>query len=271
MSTITTVGPPTNVAQRVRLAIADGMVVAWRNLVSIWRVPTILVFELVQPIMFVLLFRYIYENAFAGIPIHYVLFLMPGIFVQNAIFGSTSTAIGLAEDLKKGLIDRFRSLPMSRAAVLLGRTISDVALNVLSLVVLFAVGFLAGFNFIDATGFEILAGIVLCLLLGYAFSWIFALVGLYSSTPETANSIGFTLIFPLTFASSVFVPAESMPDGLRQFAQANPFTTISDAMRSLWVDTPANTDVWMSFVWIAVLLAVFIPLAIARYKKVAAK
>jgi ABC-type multidrug transport system permease subunit len=138
-------------------------------------------------------------------------------------------------------------------------------------VVLFAVGFAAGFNFQDTTAGEVVLGIVLLLFLGYAFSWIFALVGLYSSTPETANSIGFTAIFPLTFASSVFVPAETMPDGLRQFAQANPFTTVSDAVRSLWLGTPANTDVWMSFVWCAVLTAIFAPLAVARYRNVTAK
>jgi ABC-type multidrug transport system permease subunit len=159
---------------------------------------------------------------------------------------------------------------MSRAAVLTARTSSDILLNCLSLIVLFAVGFLAGFNFIGATAGEIVLGIVLLLFLGYAFSWIFALVGLFSSSPETANSIGFTLIFPLTFASSVFVPAETMPDGLRQFAEANPFTTISDAIRSLWLDTPANTDIWMSFIWCAVLTAIFAPLAVARYRKVAA-
>jgi len=136
--------------------------------------------------------------------------------------------------------------------------------------VLLAVGFAAGFNFIEATAGEIVLGIVLLLFLGYAFSWIFALVGLYSSSPETANSIGFTLIFPLTFASSVFVPAESMPDGLRQFAEANPFTTVSDAVRSLWLNTPANTDVWMAFIWCAVLTAIFAPLAVKRYRTVAA-
>src|SRR5215213_8890272 len=159
---------------------------------------------------------------------------------------------------------------MSRAAVLTGRTFSDVALNCLSLVVLLSVGFAAGFNFIDSSAGEVALGIVLLLFLGYAFSWIFALVGLFSSTPETANSIGFTLIFPLTFASSVFVPAATMPDGLRQFAEANPFTTWSDAVRSLWLDIPAHSDVWMSFVWVAVLIVVFAPLAVARYKQVAA-
>jgi ABC transporter DrrB family efflux protein len=197
----------------------------------------------------------------------YVDFLMPGIIVQSIAFGGFVTALGLSEDVSKGLIDRFRSLPMSRAAVLLGRTTSDILLNCLSLVVLFAVGFLAGFNFQDTTAGEVVLGIVLLLLLGYAFSWIFALVGLYSSTPETANSIGFTAIFPLTFASSIFVPADTMPDGLRQFAEANPFTTISDAIRSLWLGTPANTDVWMAFIWCAVLIAVFAPLAVARYRR----
>jgi ABC-2 type transport system permease protein/oleandomycin transport system permease protein len=196
---------------------------------------------------------------------------MPGIIVQSIAFGGFVTALGLSEDVQKGLIDRFRSLPMSRAAVLAGRTFSDILLNCLSLAVLLSVGFLAGFNFSDTTVFEILAGIVLLLMLGYAFSWIFALVGLFSSTPETANSIGFTLIFPLTFASSVFVPVESMPDGLQQVAEANPFTTISDAVRSLWLGTPANSDVWMSFVWCIALTAVFAPLAVMRYRHVAAK
>ena len=137
---------------------------------------------------------------------------------------------------------------------------------------LLAVGFLAGLQLHrrDACG-EVVLGIVLLLLLGYAFSWIFALVGLFSSSPETANSIGFTPIFPLTFASSIFVPAATMPDGLRQFAEANPFTTIADAVRSLWLGTPANTDVWMAFVWCVVLIAVFAPLAVARYRQVAAR
>ena len=136
---------------------------------------------------------------------------------------------------------------------------------------LLGVGFLAGFNFIDASAGEIALGLVLLLLLGYAFSWVFALVGLFSSTPETANAIGFTLIFPLTFASSVFVPVDTMPDGLRQVAEANPFTTVSDAVRALWLGTPANTDVWMAFVWCVVLIAVFAPLAVARYRRVAAR
>jgi ABC transporter DrrB family efflux protein len=248
----------------------DTMVLAKRNLLRIPRQPDLLVAYTIQPVMFVLLFVYVFGGAIQTPGFDYVDFLMPGIIVQSIAFGGFVTALGLSEDVKKGLIDRFRSLPMSRAAVLAARTSSDILLNVLSLVVLFAVGFITGFNFIDATAFEILAGLVLVLFLGYAFSWIFALVGLYSSSPETANSIGFTLIFPLTFASSVFVPAESMPDGLQQFAEANPFTTISDAVRSLWLNTPANTDVWMAFLWCAALTAIFAPLAIARYRKVTA-
>ena len=254
----------------VSTTIEDTMVLAKRNLMRIPRQPDLLIAYTVQPVMFVLLFVYVFGGAIQTPGFDYVDFLMPGIIVQSIAFGGFVTALGLSEDVKKGLIDRFRSLPMSRAAVLNARTSSDILLNCLSLVVLFAVGFAAGFNFIDATVGEIVLGIVLCLYLGYAFSWIFALIGLYSSSPETANSIGFTLIFPLTFASSVFVPAESMPDGLRQFAEANPFTTISDAVRSLWLNTPANSDIWMSFIWCTALTAIFAPLAVNRYRKVTA-
>jgi ABC transporter DrrB family efflux protein len=254
------------------LTASDTLVLARRNLKRIPRQPDLLIAYTVQPVMFVLLFVYVFGGAIQTPGFDYVDFLMPGIIVQSIAFGGFVTALGLSEDVQKGLVDRFRSLPMSRAAVLLGRTSSDVPLNCLSLVVLLAVGFLAGFNFQGGvTAGEIVLGIVLLLYLGYAFSWIFALVGLHSSTPETANSIGFTLIFPLTFASSVFVPAASMPDGLRQFADANPFTTVADAVRHLWLGTPAHTDVWMSFIWCTVLTAVFAPLAVARYRKVTAQ
>jgi ABC-2 type transport system permease protein/oleandomycin transport system permease protein len=257
--------------RRLRYPVYDALVLAERNLLRIRRQPDLLVTFTIQPVMFVLLFVYVFGGAIQTPGFDYVDFLMPGIIVQSIAFGGFVTAIGLSEDVKKGLIDRFRSLPMSRGAVLLGRTFSDILLNCLSLVVLLTVGFVAGFNFVDSSLVEILLGIVLVLFLGYAFSWIFALIGLHSSTPETANSIGFTVIFPLTFASSCFVPVESMPDGLRQFATANPFTTISDAVRSLWLNTPAHTDVWMAFIWCAVMTAVFAPLAVARYRKVAAQ
>jgi ABC-2 type transport system permease protein len=253
------------------LTASDTLVLARRNLMRIPRQPDLLISYTIQPVMFVLLFVYVFGGAIDSGPFDYVDFLIPGIIVQSIAFGGFVTALGLSEDVQKGLIDRFRSLPMSRGAVLAGRTFSDVLLNCLSLVVLLSVGFLCGFGFIDATAFDIALGIVLLLVFGYAFSWIFALVGLFSSTPETANAIGFTLIFPLTFASSVFVPAATMPDGLRQFAEANPFTTVADAMRSLWLGTPAHTDVWMAFVWCFALIAIFAPLAIRRYRQVAAK
>jgi ABC transporter DrrB family efflux protein len=251
--------------------VSDTLVLARRNLKRIPRQPDLLIAYTIQPIMFVLLFVYVFGGAIQTPGFDYVDFLMPGIIVQSIAFGGFVTALGLSEDVQKGLIDRFRSLPMSRAAVLTGRTASDVLLNCLSLAVLLAVGFVAGFNFQDTTVAEVLLGIVLLLLFGYAFSWIFALVGLFSSSPETANSIGFTAIFPLTFASSAFVPAESMPDGLQQFANANPFTTVVDAVRHLWLGTPANSDVWVAFLWCAVLLIAFVPLAIRRYRQVAAK
>jgi ABC transporter DrrB family efflux protein len=255
----------------LEMNVSDTLVLAKRNLMRIPRQPDLLLAYTIQPVMFVLLFVYVFGGAIDSGPFDYVDFLMPGIIVQSIAFGGFVTALGLTEDVHKGLIDRFRSLPMSRAAVLAGRTSSDVLLNCLSLVVLLAVGFIAGFNFIDSDAGQVALGIVLLLLLGYAFSWIFALIGLIASSPETANSFGFMLIFPLTFASSAFVPAESMPDGLQQFAEANPFTTWVDAVRSLWIGTPPNSDIWMSFVWIAVLLAVFAPLAVARYRKVAAR
>ena len=260
-------------SDRVSLAytVGDTLVLARRNLKRIPRQPDLLIAYTVQPVMFVLLFVYVFGGAIVTPGFDYVDFLMPGIIVQSIAFGGFVTALGLSEDVQKGLIDRFRSLPMSRAAVLTGRTLSDVLLNCLSLTVLLLVGFLCGFNFQDTTAAEVVLGIFLLLLFGYGFSWIFALVGLFSSSPETANSIGFTAIFPLTFASSAFVPAESMPDGLQQFAEANPFTTVVDAVRSLWLGTPANTDVWMAFVWCGVLLAVFPPLAVRRYRQVAAK
>ena len=250
---------------------ADTLVLARRNLKRIPRQPDLLLAYTVQPVMFVLLFVYVFGGAIQTPGFDYVDFLMPGIIVQSIAFGGFVTALGLTEDVHKGLIDRFRSLPMSRAAVLAGRTTSDILLNLLSLVVLLSVGFLCGFNFVNATVGEIALGILLLLLMGYAFSWVFALIGLLSATPETANSYGFMLIFPLTFASSVFVPAESMPDGLKQFAEANPFTTWADAVRSLWIDTPAGNDVWIGFLWCIGLLAVFAPLAVRRYRTVTAR
>jgi ABC transporter DrrB family efflux protein len=221
--------------------------------------------------MFVLLFVYVFGGAIQTPGFDYVDYLMPGIIVQSIAFGGFVTALGICEDVHKGIVDRFRSLPMSRAAVLAGRTSSDILLNCLSLALLLTVGFIVGFNFSDTDAAQIALGVVMVLVIGYAFSWVFAVIGLLSSTPESANALGFMLIFPLTFSSSAFVPVDSMPDGLRQVAEVNPFTTFCDALRSLWLGTPANSDVWMSFVWCVALIAVFAPLAVRRYRKVAAR
>jgi ABC-2 type transport system permease protein/oleandomycin transport system permease protein len=252
----------------MRRLVSDTMVIAERNLIRLPRAPDLLLAFTVQPVMFVLLFVYVFGGAIQTPGYDYVDFLIPGIIVQNIAFGGFVTALGLNEDLKKGLIDRFRSLPMSRPAVLAGRTLADVVTNFLSLLVLLVTGLIIGFSF-HASGAEIVIGVVLLLVFGYAFSWVFALLGLLVSSPEAANSLGFTAVFPLTFISSAFVPVESMPSGLQWFAEVNPFTVTVDAMRALWLDAPAGNSVWGAFVWSFVILAVFAPLAVARYRRAA--
>jgi ABC-2 type transport system permease protein/oleandomycin transport system permease protein len=247
--------------------VSDTLVLARRNLLRIPRQPDLLLAFTVQPIMFVLLFVYVFGGAISTPGYDYVDFLMPGIITQSIAFGGFVTAVGLNEDLKKGLIDRFRSLPMSRSAVLAGRTLADVATNVLSLVILVGVGMIAGFDFKSSPG-EVVLGFVLMLLFGYAFSWFFAWIGLLVSSPEAANSVGFIAIFPLTFASSAFVPVDSMPSALQAFAEVNPFTIVTDAMRALWVGAPAGNSVWGAFAWTIGLIVVFAPIAVSRYRRV---
>jgi ABC transporter DrrB family efflux protein len=249
--------------------ISDTLVVAERNLIRLPRAPDLLLAFTVQPVMFVLLFVYVFGGAIQTPGYDdYADFLIPGIIVQNIAFGGFVTALGLNEDLKKGLIDRFRSLPMARSAVLAGRTLADVVTNLLSMVVLLVTGLIIGFSF-DANLAEILLGVLLLLLFGYAFSWVFALLGLLVSSPEAANSLGFIAVFPLTFISSAFVPVESMPPGLQWFAEINPFTIVVDAMRSLWLDVPAGNSVWAGFAWSLAIIAVFAPLAVHRYRTAA--
>jgi ABC transporter DrrB family efflux protein len=252
----------------VRRLITDTLIIAERNLIRLPRKPELLLAFTVQPIMFVLLFRYVFGGAIntGGVP--YVDYLMPGIIVQNIAFGGFVTALGLNEDVHKGLIDRFRSLPMARPAVLAGRTLSDVVTNFLSVCVLVVTGVIIGFSF-HAPVLHVIAGFGLLLLFGYAFSWVFALVGLLASTPESANSAGFIAVFPLTFISSAFVPVQTMPSVLRAFAKVNPFTVVVDAMRALWTGTPAGNNVWGAVVWAIVILVVFAPLAVARYRHAA--
>jgi ABC transporter DrrB family efflux protein len=253
----------------VKHLVRDTLVIAERNLVRLPRAPDLLLAFTVQPIMFVLLFVYVFGGAVSTPGYDYVDFLIPGILVQNIAFGGFVTALGLNEDVHKGLIDRFRSLPMARPAVLAGRTLADIVTNTLSLVILTVTGLIIGFSFHDTTVGEVLLGVVLLMLFGYAFSWVFALLGLLVSTPEAANSVGFIAVFPLTFISSAFVPTDSMPAALAWFADVNPFTIVVNAMRSLWLGAPAENYVWGGFVWSLVILAVFAPLAVRRYRATA--
>ena len=254
----------------MRRLVSDTMVIAERNLVRLTRAPDLLLAFTVQPVMFVLLFVYVFGGAISTPGYSYEDFLLPGIIVQNIAFGGFVTAIGLNEDLRKGLIDRFRSLPMARSAVLAGRTLSDVATNAFSVLVLVVTGLLIGFSF-HTSVLEFLAGLGLLLLFGYAFSWVFALLGLVVSSAEAANSVGFIAVFPLTFISSAFVPVDSMPSGLEWFAEINPFTVVVDAMRALWIGTPAGNDVWGAFLWTFVIIAIFAPLSVAKYRKAITK
>jgi ABC transporter DrrB family efflux protein len=252
----------------VKRLISDTLVITERNLLRLPRQPDLLLAFTVQPIMFLLLFVYVFGGAIVTPGYDYKDFLLPGIIVQNIAFGGFVTAVGLNEDLSKGLIDRFRSLPMARPAVLAGRTLADVATNALSVVILVGTGLVIGFRF-DANPAEVLLGLILLLLFGYAFSWVFAWLGLLVSSPESANSVGFIAVFPLTFISSAFVPVESMPGALQWFAEVNPFTVVVDAMRALWVGAPAGHSVWGAFAWALVILAIFAPLAVARYRSAA--
>ena len=250
----------------MRRLLTDTLVIAERNLIRLPRAPELLMAFTIQPIMFVLLFRYVFGGAIRTPGYSYVDFLIPGIIVQNIAFGGFVTALGLNEDVHKGLIDRFRSLPMARPAVLAGRTLSDVVTNTLSLAILVVTGLIIGFSFHCSVA-EAIGGVGLLLLFGFGFSWFFALIGLLVNSPESANSAGFIAVFPLTFISSAFVPVSSMPSVLQAFAHVNPFTITVDAMRHLWLGAPANNSVWGSVAWSLAIIAVFAPLAVRRYRR----
>ncbi len=256
----------------MRRMISDTLVIAERNLVRLPRAPELLLAFTVQPIMFVLLFRYVFGGAIQTGYANYADFLIPGIIVQNIAFGGFVTALGLNEDLHKGLIDRFRSLPMARSAVLAGRTLADIVTNSLSMLILLVTGLIIGFSF-NTTVPDAILGIVMLILFGFAFSWVFAFLGLLVSSPESANSVGFIAVFPLTFVSSAFVPTSTFPLVLRDFAKVNPFTILVNALRHLWEPSAAvpisGANVWEAFVWIAAILAVFAPLGVARYRHTA--
>ena len=248
---------------------ADAAAVARRNLYRYVRVPTLLLFSTIQPIMFVLLFTYVFGGAIqvAGVD-NYIDFLMAGILVQTVIFGSTQTGVGLAEDMSRGMVDRFRSLPMARSAVLAGRTLSDTVRNLFVVCLMLVVGTLVGFRF--HAGFVPAVGAVgLALAFGLAFSWISALIGLSVRDVESAQAAGFVWVFPLVFASSAFVPVATMPGWLQAFADINPVTITVNALRALTLGGPTVRPVLEALAWIAGILLVFVPLAVNRYRRAA--
>jgi ABC transporter DrrB family efflux protein len=263
----------------VEWVISDAGAITKRNLLRYVRVPTLLVFSTIQPVMFVLLFRYVFGGAIKlPIPnVSYVDFLMPGIFVQTVVFGSTQTGVGLAEDLAGGMIERFRSLPMARSAVLAGRTLSDTVRNLFVMLLMTGVGMLVGFRFHGGLLAAILA-LAVALAFGFAFSWISALIGLTAGNVEAAQASSFVWIFPLTFASAAFVPLQSMPGWLEAWAKINPVTIIVQALRALALggDTATRlqggstiTHVWQAVAWIVGILVVFVPLSVRRYRRTA--
>ena len=265
-----------------RVSLADTIthtgIITKRNTTRILRIPSLLLFSTVQPVMFLLLFNYVFGGAIAtggpGGSGQYINWLIPGILVQTAVFGSTATALGLNEDLGAGVIDRFRSLPMARSAVLTGRTVADLVRNTFVYSLMLFVGFLMGWRF--EQGFlKMLLGVAISLLFGYTFSWVMATIGLMVKTPEAAQSAGFLPIFPLVFASSVFVPTETMSGWLQAFAENQPITIVANTVRSLMVPEESlqflgldqGTLILQSLGWIIAILAVFAPLAVRQYKK----
>jgi ABC-2 type transport system permease protein/oleandomycin transport system permease protein len=270
MTTITADPIRVSSAPRITLgtALSDAATITRRYLTHIRRQPQLLVFSTIQPIMFVLLFRYVFGGALQLPPEYgdnYSNFLLPGIFVQTVAFGSTQTAIALADDLSKGVIDRFRSLPMARSAVLIGRTTADLVRGFFVVLIMTGVGLIIGFR---PEWLGLLGAITVVVGLGFAMSWIYALVGMSVPNSETAQAASFVVTFPLVFASAVFVPTETMPGWLQTFAENNPITHVAETSR--WLATgigDASDHLMWSVIWIVGLLVVFVPLAVNRYRK----
>ncbi|EST23744.1 ABC transporter [Streptomycetaceae bacterium MP113-05] len=264
-------------------SVTDSLIVAKRNLIRMKRIPEMVIFGLIQPVMFVVLFSYVFGGSInvpgAGLdPGAYREFLMAGIFAQTVTFATAGSGAGIAEDMHKGLIDRFRSLPMARGAVLTGRTLADLVQTALTLVVLALVALLVGWR-THENALNVLAGFGLLLLLGYAFTWIGALIGLTVRTPEAATSGGLIWLFPLTFISIAFVPSQNMPAVLQHIAEWNPFSATVQAAREMFGNIPPGFPVpeawpmqhpgWASFIWSVLIIVVFRTLAVRKYKSAA--
>jgi ABC-2 type transport system permease protein len=264
---------------QVALALADGAVVAKRNLIKIKRVPEILIWTLMSPIMFVVLFAYVFGSSIPVPGMNYREFLMAGIFAQTVIFGSTFTGAGLAEDITKGIIDRFRSLPMARSAVLVGRTGSDIVYNSTSILVMSITGLIVGWR-IRTSLVEAIGGFLLLLLFAYAISWIMAYVGLKVSSVEVVNNASFMFIFPMTFVAHTFVRGDLLPGPLRTFADWNPVSAVAQAVREAFGNTGnlPPPEVWSlenpvayTIIWVGIILAIFVPLSVREYTKAASR
>lgn len=263
---------------RPNRALRDTMVIVKRNLLRNIRLPQLIVFSTVQPVMFLLLFNYVFGGAIGGaIPAaaagKYVNFLIPGLLVQISAFGAGQTAAGLVDDLDRGVIDRFRSLPMARSAVLAGRTLADTIRNAFVITLMLAVGMLIGFRW-QTNAFQMFVGLLLVLAFSYAFSWLMAIIGLKVKTQEAVQPAVFIMVFPLVFASSVFVPTDTMPGWLQVFAENQPITIMSNALRGLVLGEgalAAGQTTWgqvlLAVAWIAAMLAVFAPIAVRVYRR----
>lgn len=256
--------------QRFKWNFADTFVVMRRNLMYFVRQPQLLIFATIQPVMFLLLFTYVFGGAIRfSTGGDYINYLMPGIIIQTIVFAATNTTIGLSMDLSRGMIDRFRSLPMSRAAVLAGRTTADTVRGTFTILIMLAVGMLIGFRFEDwGSG---IAGVALAIAFGHSFTWISATIGLFVKDPEAAQVAGFIWVFPLTFASSIFVPTQTMPDWLRVFAENQPVSVIASAVRDLMTGTVNPDEITTALIWIVGIFLVAMPLAVRQYAKVASR
>ena len=246
-------------------AITDTLTITRRNLLVWMRVPAYLVFTVIQPVMFVLLFRYVFGGAIhvAG---NYVNFLMPGIIAQTAAFATFGTAIALAQELKKGVIDRLRSMPMARSAVLAGRLVADTGRMLVTILIIIGVGYAVGFRFSNGV-VPAIGMVLLSTVFGVAICCISAYTGLAIGDEESVQAFGLIWLFPLTFLSSAFVPIATMPGWLQAFAYHNPVTYVVNAMRALALGGPLEPDLWQSLVWIAGIFVVFVPLAVRAYRR----
>jgi ABC transporter DrrB family efflux protein len=254
--------------RRASWVVSDTMLITWRNLIHYVRVPQLIAFAVIQPIMFTLLFAFVFGGAINTPNGNYIDYLIPGIIIQTVVFGSMGSGINIAEDMQKGIMDRFRSLPIARGTVLAARVVTDTLRNALSVLIMAGVGYAIGYRFHGAWGDAVLA-FAICVLIGLAFSWIATCIGLLVKDTQTAEIAGFTWVFPVVFASSIFVPVPSMPSWLQPIAAHNPITLASDAVRALSLATPIGDAALYTTYWCVGIIAVFASLAVWRFRRLA--